>query len=461
MPQGNPYRRIRPGRTASARVRSGLSSGRVSRLPTVITVGVNGISDTSANIVGSVDPNGSATSWWIAYGTSLPLTLTAGAALYPSVSQTTNPVPNPSFAYDSVGSTPAAYTEEGALLSTYQVQAGGGLGSAQSLRMTLPTQAAAFQIPGAQSVTIPVTSGQIVSFAASVNVLSLVGTAEAILGVFWNGMGSLVEAVTTTTTGVQQLSQLNVTVPPATTSMTLFIGWDTGTNASANAAADGYFGSVIIAQGPVLPSYFDGDTPGYEWSGTPGDSASVPRPDYGLVASAPSVGSGTTPITVTYELTGLTTNATYYVAVVGQSSAGTVYGQTVSFLAQAAAAASTQPVVPYGQSSVTIPHFNMPFSLVASGTQSGVVVVEQDTVEEILANVNTIAACEIGQCPQLPAFGRPQEIFLQGPPDTTALVAAIQLWEPRAQEDAIVQLLPDGQTWGITLETSSAGSQGA
>lgn len=179
----------------------------------------------------------------------------------------------------------------------------------------------------------------------------------------------------------------------------------------------------------------------------------------GTPTASAAIGSGTTPITVTFELSGLITGTTYYVAVVGQSAAGTVYGQTVSFVAQSVTT-TTQPPAPFGQPFVTIPHFNVPFSLVTSGTQSGAIVVEQDTVEEVLAAVNTVVFCGIGQCAQLPAFGRPGTTFDQGPPDTTELVAAIQLWEPRASESAIAQLLPDGQTWGITLETSVPDSQG-
>lgn len=170
----------------------------------------------------------------------------------------------------------------------------------------------------------------------------------------------------------------------------------------------------------------------------------------GTSTSSADVGSGTTPTTVATQLTGLTTGTTYYVAVVGQSAAGTVYGQTVSFVAQAIPAPAGSTLAgPF----VTIPHFQVPFSFFAVGEASGAAVVEQDTLDEILANVNTIVECVIGQCPQLPFFGRPQPTFAQEPVNTSGLVAAIQLQEPRASEDAISQLLPDG-SWGIALTTS-------
>lgn len=179
----------------------------------------------------------------------------------------------------------------------------------------------------------------------------------------------------------------------------------------------------------------------------------------GSVTTATAIGNGTSPITVTLNLTGLTTNATYYAAVVGQSSAGTVYGQPIAFTPQAQSPTTVAPAL-FGQPSVSIPHFNVPFSIVTTATQNGAVVVEQDTLEEILANVKTIALCGIGQCSQLSSFGIPSTTFQQGPLDSSEIVAAIQLWEPRASETVISHLNPD-QSWTLSLETSYVAAQGA
>ncbi len=192
------------------------------------------------------------------------------------------------------------------------------------------------------------------------------------------------------------------------------------------------------------------------WWVTYGTSAPLP----GTNTASAALGSGTSPITVTFELTGLTTGLTYYVAVVGSSAAGTVYGATISFVAAVPITPNGQPVVPYGQPSVSIPHFNVPFSMVVTGPTSGAVVVEQDTLEEVLACVNTVAECTIGQCPTLPFFGRPDLTFSQAPVNTRELVAAIQRWEPRANEDAVSGLLTDQTNWGVTLTTTSIGAQG-
>lgn len=178
----------------------------------------------------------------------------------------------------------------------------------------------------------------------------------------------------------------------------------------------------------------------------------------GTTTAPVALGSGTTPITVTISLTGLTAGTTYYVAIVGQSAAGTVYGQTLSFV-PTVPLITTPPTAPYGQPFVTIPHFNVPFSIVTTGNQSGAVVVEQDTLQEIEANVTTVALCGIGQCPQIPSFGIPSLAFSTAPPDMSELISAIQLWEPRANEDATSQILTDSN-WGVTLTTSYTGAQG-
>ncbi len=182
---------------------------------------------------------------------------------------------------------------------------------------------------------------------------------------------------------------------------------------------------------------------------------------YGLTPPLPGtdtthtlLGSGTDYSTVSTVLVGLTPGRTYYVAVVAQSAAGTVYGHTLS-LVTLPPPTPAPPSTALTQSLVTIPHFNVPFFLNTSGSQSGASVVEQETIDEILADVNVIVECVVGQCPQLPSFGRPDISFAQAPVDTTELVAAIQRWEPRATESVVSQLLADGTTWGITLSTQA------
>lgn len=179
-----------------------------------------------------------------------------------------------------------------------------------------------------------------------------------------------------------------------------------------------------------------------------------------LLGTPISIGSGNTPITVTETLTGLTEGTTYYVAVVGESDAGTVLGATLSFVAEnpvvpIAPGAST---IPFVQPVVTIPHFDEPFALTAA---EGARVVEQDTIEEVRSNVFTIASCVIGQCVQLPFFGRPDLTFSNVPIDTKELVSAIQDLEPRASEDAFGDFARDETTWNILLTTTMTGAGGS
>lgn len=484
MPQGNSRHPWRPaakqsmwpaGDPRQRQIRSAFSGGSVLHLPTVLTIGANGITNTAANLVGAVNPNGTETSWWVAYGTSLPLSLTAGVTPTPPVEQITNIVPNGSFEYDATGGAPAGYYPSGAI-TTFQVQSGWASpnhGGAHSLRITSDLsggEGASFVIGSTYVPTLgtsfkgwSVSPGQQYVVSSDFNVLTPVAIVAGGLCYleirFYTSIGGFISATSTpNVAGTPSVTLQNasvVTVPASAAYMVVLVV----SGGSATTAIDFFADEVLVTQASSLPLlYFDGDTIGYEWSGTAGDSPSAPNPSYGLFANATPVGSGTIPVTVTYELTGLETNETYYYAFVGQSAAGTVYGAVDSFVAQQATV-TTAPVSPYGQPLVTIPHFNAPFSLVTSGTQSGAVVVEQDTLEEIVANVNVIAECGIGQCAQLPSFGIRPETFLQAPPDTTELVASIQQWEPRATEDAIVQLMADGQTWGIGLLTSSAATR--
>ncbi len=177
----------------------------------------------------------------------------------------------------------------------------------------------------------------------------------------------------------------------------------------------------------------------------------------GTTTTVVAAGSGTVPVTVTVSLSGLTTGTTYYYAAVGQSSAGTVYGAVLSFVPLAPQQPATPPILPLGTPSFNIPHFNMPFTMaMKNNVAQGIEVVEQDSFEEVLANVNVIADCGIGACQLLPDFGIPDYLFSQMPANTQVMVEAIQFWEPRANASVITQLLADGQSWGLTLTTSPA-----
>ena len=80
-----------------------------------------------------------------------------------------------------------------------------------------------------------------------------------------------------------------------------------------------------------------------------------------------------------------------------------------------------------------IPHFAYPFAFQNVNGQVQAAVVEQDSIEEILACVNAIVACPIGTRDELPGFGVPDVLFAQAPLNPSTVVQAIVRWEPRAR----------------------------
>jgi len=105
---------------------------------------------------------------------------------------------------------------------------------------------------------------------------------------------------------------------------------------------------------------------------------------------------------------------------------------------------------------VATPHLRFPFSFSA---ENGATVLEQDSFDEIISSVQMVLACPLGACPDLPTYGYPDLTFEPGPPSTSALLAAIQLWEPRATEAAVVTALAETQgTWSVQITPTVIGT---
>ncbi len=101
-------------------------------------------------------------------------------------------------------------------------------------------------------------------------------------------------------------------------------------------------------------------------------------------------------------------------------------------------------------SPVAVPCISWPFMF----TDNGPGVVEQGSYAEVLACVQTVVNCPVGACPELPTFGIPDPTFQPAPPNTSALLAAIKQWEPRATETATTQALDSTQAdWVVQLNT--------
>jgi hypothetical protein len=101
-------------------------------------------------------------------------------------------------------------------------------------------------------------------------------------------------------------------------------------------------------------------------------------------------------------------------------------------------------------------HLQYPFRFTAA---SGAATVDQGSFDDVLSCVRAIVACPVGACPELPTFGIPDPTFLSAPPSGGALIAAIQQWEPRAEESAVVSALDNsGGAWAISLSTQVTGT---
>jgi hypothetical protein len=180
-------------------------------------------------------------------------------------------------------------------------------------------------------------------------------------------------------------------------------------------------------------------------------------PAYGAATTPQSITTATHPVTITAQLTGLTTGIEYWAAIVCQTAAGTVTATPVTIIAATGPQVTNAsiPLTSTATPAVTTPHFAFPFQM----TSQGCAVVEQDSYDEVISCVQAITVCEIGECPELPTFGIPDLAFQQGPPSTGGLVAAVQRWEPLADETTVTQMVdPTGSQWAVELDTTIVGT---
>jgi len=218
--------------------------------------------------------------------------------------------------------------------------------------------------------------------------------------------------------------------------------------------------AVMVTAGAGIQPYFDGDTPGYKWSAQPGLSTSVP------VVPTPQFLSQT----VTAVVTNLVVGQTYYYAVAVSTPGGTVIAAPLTFVYAAPSTPSSVSTVATQNlvSGVSVPHFSWPFRIrhgsPHGGTNGqitsndGAYVVQQDTDGDVLSCVNAIAACTIGEFPEAPSFGIPDFAFQEAPLDMQALTSSVLRWEPRANQEAISTLVPDGTygNWNVYLGVNAA-----
>lgn len=207
---------------------------------------------------------------------------------YLTIAGIANYVPNPSFEYDTSGSAPAAWSSSafslnvGATLTATSAQAKVGSQAMQVVTTsTNNAEGACCACPGIGTFQSGVT------YSGSVWVKGNVGgeKIDVILGSTADD-DSFIATNLTLTTSWQQVT--GTWTPTANRSGSTH-GIAVRTSSAVAAQAVTFFvDAAMVAQGSSITTYFDGDSTGYAWSGTPGDSATVGPTDWTQVGTIDS-----------------------------------------------------------------------------------------------------------------------------------------------------------------------------
>lgn len=208
-----------------------------------------------------------------------------------SLPQLTNLIPDPSFAFDTLGSAPSstlwAQTTSGSITAnTFAVSNAWAQTGSQSLHIqgTHSNDSTSESI-GAQtpSNTIPATAGITYTLEATCNVAQGGPGAGIVFSLAWYTSGN--SLISTSTSSVLSAGQIGVlsnsftaTAPATTAFVQVTITIQT---VAANQIVEYYLDAVALAATAGAFTYFDGGTLGYKWSGTAGASSSIPQSGWG------------------------------------------------------------------------------------------------------------------------------------------------------------------------------------
>jgi hypothetical protein len=145
----------------------------------------------------------------------------------------------------------------------------------KSLRLTLTVTSSTGLTQGyTQSSYFPVTGDTAYQFQCTINFATVTAPSPQAYGYIGyldrNNNITYSTAASTSSGGVQTLTS-NSTSPASAVSA--FVILAVTSNAAGSGTLDCYFDDVMVSP-PSVP-YFDGDTPGYIWTGTPGNSVST------------------------------------------------------------------------------------------------------------------------------------------------------------------------------------------
>jgi len=212
----------------------------------------------------------------------------------------TNLVLNPSFEYDTPLTAPAAWTAQipagaGTITKFEAVSNTAYVGSNSTWFVATGLTAGDFARASTLGGTggMPVTPGLPYSFGAWIigNTLA-VGASYQIQILWWTAAGANISAAGSagsSSLAYNHQTLLNQVAPPTAAYVSLGVIMFAG---SSGGGSDLNFDAVEAVQSATLPAYFDGDTTSYEWSGTPGNSTSIPVPGWGIYGQYGSTPSG-------------------------------------------------------------------------------------------------------------------------------------------------------------------------
>lgn len=308
--------------------------------PTATTGAATAVTSSTATIAGTVNPNGAATTVWFLYGTSSTLT---GATQTPTQALTAGTT-----------ATPVTANLTGLAASTtyyFEVVAQNATGTTDGTIANFTTPAPPAKPTATTGAASAITSAT-ATVAATVNpnggdthVWFLYGTSSSLTGATQTasqdlGSGSVATAVTANLTGLTasttyyfQIVAQNVTGTTSGSIVSFATPAPPPVPTVTTGLATAITSNTATVAGTVNPN--GGATTVWFLYGTSSTLAGASQ------TSTQSIGSGTTAVAATANLTGLNASTTYYFQAVAQNVTGTTKGAIVSFTTTAVPLAPT------------------------------------------------------------------------------------------------------------------------